>query len=185
MPLLFLLTQSLQRKLNNKVQTYAEDFLSLFASRVVIEPAVLRQKVRYSLRLPSIAWAYRPSGNERGWGSTVPLLIKWLPLGGIILPLIVYLFEKREQIKGLPSQMKMMNDLEASALVILGKLDSHQLCSLWVQSECIQSTYWLQWEFWGTVSPERGAVSKLCVPSHWKARKWRQKKWTPQLWAAE
>jgi hypothetical protein len=55
-----------------------------------------------------------------------------LPLGGIIPPLIVYLFEVREQIKDLPSQMKMMNDLEDSALVILGKLDSHQLCSLGV-----------------------------------------------------
>ena len=130
MPLLFLLTQTLQRKLNNSVQTYKEDFLLFFASREVIDPAVLRQKVRYSLRLPSVAWTHRPSGHDRRWRPICPLLIKCLPLGGIILPLIVYLFEKREQMKGLPSQMKMMNDLEDSALVILGKLHSHQLCSL-------------------------------------------------------
>ena len=40
------MTQSLQRKLNNAVQNYKEDFLLLVARRVVIEPAVLRQKVR-------------------------------------------------------------------------------------------------------------------------------------------
>lgn len=79
MPLL--LTQSLQRKLNNAVQNYKEDFLSLVARRVVIEPAVLRQKVRYSLRLPSVAWAHRPSGSERSWGLNVPFVYKVIATG--------------------------------------------------------------------------------------------------------
>lgn len=145
-PLCFYWLRIHREKWNNTVQTYKEDFLSLFASRDVIEPAVLRQEVQYSLRLPSLAWATDHLAMRGNGGSMCPLLIKWLPLGGIILPLIVYLLGKREQINRLPCQMKMMNDLEDSALVILGKLDSHQLCSLRVQSECTQSTYWLQWE---------------------------------------
>lgn len=78
---MFLLTQSLQSKLSNKVQTCKGDFLSVFASREVIEPVVLRQKVRYSLGLPSLAWAHRPSGNERRWEINIPFVNKVIATG--------------------------------------------------------------------------------------------------------
>lgn len=67
---------------------------------------------------PSVAWAHRPSGSEEELGLNVPLLFKVIATGRNNSSFNCVLFEKRVQIKGLPSQMKMMNDLEDSALVM-------------------------------------------------------------------
>lgn len=80
MPLLFLLTQSLQRKLNSQCKPIRK-IIFYFLLREVIDPAILRQKVRYSLKLPPVAWTHRPSGNDRTWGLNMPFVNKVLATG--------------------------------------------------------------------------------------------------------